>query len=127
MVWTMPSRSAGYERVRKSYAGQEVEFVALTTEDPDEAGDAVKKFCVRSTLGFRVGWADREMARTLMNGGKRDSANDRHRYRWPRGQTLDWLRSGTQRRQAKGRDRSGAATEGRAIKTYFTYSQCHGS
>ena len=55
-------------KVRKSYAGQEVEFVALTTEDPDEAGDAVKKFLRQVDFGFRLGWADREMARALMNG-----------------------------------------------------------
>lgn len=68
--WCGPCRREvpEYEKVRKSYAGQEVEFVALTTEDPDEAGDAVKKFLRQVDFGFRLGWADREMARALMNG-----------------------------------------------------------
>ena len=56
-----------YEKVRKSYAGQEVEFVALATEDPDEAGDA-EEVLRQVDFGFRLGWADREMARALMNG-----------------------------------------------------------
>ena len=68
--WCGPCRREvpEYERVRKSYQGQEVEFVALTTEDPDESSDAVKKFLRQVTFGFRLGWADRELARALMNG-----------------------------------------------------------
>ncbi len=68
--WCGPCRREvpDYEKVRKSYAGQEVEFVALTTEDPDEAGDAVRKFLRQVDFGFRLGWADHEMARALMNG-----------------------------------------------------------
>jgi len=68
--WCGPCRREvpDYERVRKSYQGQEVEFVALTAEDPDEDSDDVKKFLRQVTFGFRLGWADREMARALMNG-----------------------------------------------------------
>lgn len=68
--WCGPCRREvpDYEKVRKSYAGQEVEFVALTTEDPEEDGDDVKKFLRQVSFGFRLGWADREMARALMNG-----------------------------------------------------------
>ena len=68
--WCGPCRREvpDYERVRKSYAGQEVEFVALTTEDPDEAENDVKKFLRQVSFGFRLGWADREMSRALMNG-----------------------------------------------------------
>jgi thiol-disulfide isomerase/thioredoxin len=68
--WCGPCRREvpDYERVRKSYEGQDVEFVALTTEDPDEAGDDVRKFLRQVNFGFRLGWADREMARHLMNG-----------------------------------------------------------
>lgn len=68
--WCGPCRREvpDYERVRKSYTGQDVEFVALTTEDPDDASDAVKKFLRQVDWGFRLGWADREMARALMNG-----------------------------------------------------------
>jgi len=68
--WCGPCRREvpDYERVRKSYEGQEVEFVALTTEDPDEARDEVKKFLRQVSFNFRLGWADRELARALMNG-----------------------------------------------------------
>lgn len=68
--WCGPCRREvpEYEKVRKSYAGREVEFVALTTEDPREASDQVNKFLRSVTFGFRLGWADDEMARVLMNG-----------------------------------------------------------
>jgi len=68
--WCGPCRREvpDYERVRKSYEGQSVEFVALTAEDPDEADVAVKKFLRQVNFGFHLGWADREMARALMNG-----------------------------------------------------------
>ena len=69
-TWCGPCRREvpDYERVRKSYEGQEVEFVALTAENPDEAADNVKKFVRQVNWGFRIGWADRDLARALMNG-----------------------------------------------------------
>jgi thiol-disulfide isomerase/thioredoxin len=68
--WCGPCRREipEYEKVRKSYEGRDVEFVALTTEDPDEASDDVNKFLRQVSFGFRLGWADRELARFLMNG-----------------------------------------------------------
>jgi thiol-disulfide isomerase/thioredoxin len=68
--WCGPCRREvpDYERVRKSYEGQEVAFVALTAEDPDQAGNAVKKFLKSVDFGFHLGWVDRDLARTLMNG-----------------------------------------------------------
>ena len=68
--WCGPCRREvpDYEKVRKSYTGQDVEFVALTTEDPDQAADDVKRFLRSVNFGFHLGWADREMARHLMNG-----------------------------------------------------------
>ena len=57
-----------YEKVRKEYAGRAVEFIGLTTEDPRTSSDRVNKFARDFKFGFRLGWADREMARTLMNG-----------------------------------------------------------
>ena len=68
--WCGPCRREvpEYEKVRKSYAGREVEFIALTTEDPGESSDEVNKFLRQVSFGFRLGWADNEMARTLMNG-----------------------------------------------------------
>jgi thiol-disulfide isomerase/thioredoxin len=68
--WCGPCRSEvpEYEKVRKEYAGRNVEFIGLTTEDPRTSSDRVKQFVRSFNFGFRLGWADRETARTLMNG-----------------------------------------------------------
>jgi thiol-disulfide isomerase/thioredoxin len=68
--WCGPCRREvpEYEKVRKAYAGREVEFIGLTTEDPRTSVDRVKKFLRDISFSFRIGWADRETARTLMNG-----------------------------------------------------------
>jgi len=68
--WCGPCRREvpEYERVRKSYAGQNVEFVGLTTENPRTDSARVGKFVRDAHFGFRLGWADEEMADILMNG-----------------------------------------------------------
>jgi thiol-disulfide isomerase/thioredoxin len=68
--WCAPCRREvpEYEKVRKAYAGRDVEFVGLTTEDPGTSSDRVNKFLRDISFSFRLGWADRETARTLMNG-----------------------------------------------------------
>jgi thiol-disulfide isomerase/thioredoxin len=68
--WCGPCRREvpEYEKVRKEFAGRGVEFVGLTTEDPRTASDRVKQFARDFNFGFRLGWADRETAATLMNG-----------------------------------------------------------
>jgi len=68
--WCGPCRSEipDYERVRKAYAERDVEFVGLTTEDPRTSSERVNRFLRDVSFGFRLGWADRETARTLMNG-----------------------------------------------------------
>ena len=69
-TWCGPCRREvpDYEKVRKEFAGKEVEFIALTTEDPLAARAKVQKFARDFHFGFRIGWADRETARGLMNG-----------------------------------------------------------
>ena len=68
--WCGPCRQEvpEYESVRKEYAGRDVEFIGLTTEDPSEASQNVNQFVRQTRFGFRLGWADRDMALTLMNG-----------------------------------------------------------
>lgn len=68
--WCGPCRSEvpEYEKVRKAYAGRDVEFIGLTTEDPRTSSSRVKDFLRNVNFGFRLGWADRETAYTLMNG-----------------------------------------------------------
>ena len=68
--WCGPCRREipEYERVRKEYAGRDVVFIGLTTEDPRYEGDKVQRFVRDVNFGFRLGWADGVMARTLTNG-----------------------------------------------------------
>jgi thiol-disulfide isomerase/thioredoxin len=68
--WCGPCRREvpEYEKVRKAYAGRAVEFIGLTTEDPRTSAERVNKFLRDVSFGFRLGWADGETARTLMNG-----------------------------------------------------------
>lgn len=68
--WCGPCRMEvpEYEKVRKEYAGRGVEFIALTTEDPRTSEDRVKQFVRDFKFGFRLGWADRDTALTIMNG-----------------------------------------------------------
>jgi thiol-disulfide isomerase/thioredoxin len=69
-TWCGPCRREvpDYEKVRKEFAGRQVEFIALTTEDPLAARGQVQKFVRDMNFGFRVGWADPATARILMNG-----------------------------------------------------------
>lgn len=69
-TWCGPCRREvpDYERVRKEFADREVEFIALTTEDPVTERKRVEKFVRDHNWGFRIGWADGLTARTIMNG-----------------------------------------------------------
>src|ERR1043166_6976068 len=69
-TWCGPCRAEvpEYEKVRKEFAGKPVEFIGLTTEDPRVATEKAKQFARDFNFGFRLGWADRETARALMNG-----------------------------------------------------------
>lgn len=106
--WCGPCRSEvpEYEKVRKSYAGREVEFIALTPEDPRTATDRVKQFVRNVNFGFRLGWADRDTAFLLMNGNGTlpqtlvIAANGRivsHWHGYSRGQSGDRLRQTIER------------------------------
>lgn len=69
-TWCGPCRREmpEYEEVFREYAGRDVEFIALTTEDSQSSEERVRKFVREHKVSFRIGWADREMALTLMNG-----------------------------------------------------------
>src|SRR5919206_3706196 len=68
--WCGPCRREipDFEEVRRDYARRGVEFVGLTTENPRTDLGRVKQFLRDVKLGFRLGWADREMALGLRNG-----------------------------------------------------------
>jgi thiol-disulfide isomerase/thioredoxin len=120
--WCPPCRREvpEYEKVRKEYAGRAVEFIGLTTEDPHTSSRDVKQFVRDLNFGFRLGWADRETADTLMNG--RDSipqtfviaANGRVVSHW-NGYTKG--RSGAHLRASIERALSGQETVGSERKT----------
>ncbi len=68
--WCGPCRREvpEYEKVRMEYESQGVVFIGLTTEDPRGATDRVQRFLRDVDFRFRLGWADRELQRTLMAG-----------------------------------------------------------
>ena len=67
--WCGPCRREvpEYEKVRKAFVDRQVAFVGLTTEDQRNA-ERVNKFLREVSFGFRLGWADHELASTLMDG-----------------------------------------------------------
>lgn len=69
-TWCGPCRMEvpDYEQVRKEYAKRGVEFIGLTVDDPRTSSERVKQFVRDFNFGFRLAWADRETALTLMNG-----------------------------------------------------------
>src|SRR5687768_5623473 len=66
--WCGPCRREvpEYEKVRKAYAGREVEFIGLTNEDP-RFMERINRFVRQTGFGFRLGFADPVTARILMN------------------------------------------------------------
>lgn len=67
--WCGPCRREvpEYEKVRTEFESRGVVFIGLTTENRG-AEDRVQRFLRDVDFGFRLGWADRELQRTLMNG-----------------------------------------------------------
>lgn len=66
--WCGPCRREvpEYEKVRKAYAGRDVEFIGLTNEDPRFL-ERINRFVTQTGFGFRLGFADPVTARILMN------------------------------------------------------------
>jgi thiol-disulfide isomerase/thioredoxin len=107
-TWCGPCRMEipDYEKVRKEYAGRGIEFIALTTEDPRTSSDRVRQFVREFNFGFRLGWADRDTAQTLMNGRNSipqtiviapDGRIVSHWRGYSRGQSADRLRDAIKR------------------------------
>jgi thiol-disulfide isomerase/thioredoxin len=67
--WCGPCRREipEYEKIRKAYATKDVEFIGLTTESY-RMQDQVNKFLKEVSFGFRLGWAEKDLAVTLMDG-----------------------------------------------------------
>ncbi len=70
-TWCGPCRSEIPELVKlyKEYRSQGLEVVGLTTElPPESSAEKVKQFVQDYDVNYRVGWATREVALTLMQG-----------------------------------------------------------
>lgn len=69
-TWCGPCRMETPELVRlhKEYQERGVEFVGLSTEDPDASAEKVREFVNQYNVGYHIGWATREVALTLMQG-----------------------------------------------------------
>lgn len=68
--WCGPCRREvpEYEKVRKAFIDRDVIFIGLTVEDPRNESEHAKRFAREVNFGFRLGYADGEIARTLMSG-----------------------------------------------------------
>jgi len=69
-TWCGPCRNETPELV-KLYAenrSRGLEVVGLSTEDPEESEEKVRKFAQDFEVNYRIGWATREVALTLMQG-----------------------------------------------------------
>jgi len=69
-TWCGPCRVETPELVRlhKEYQDRGVEFVGLSTEDPDASAQKVRDFVSQYGVVYPIGWATREVALTLMQG-----------------------------------------------------------
>lgn len=69
-TWCGPCRMETPELVKlhKEFQDRGVEMVALSTEDPDASEQSVSDFVREYKVDYQVGWANREVALTLMQG-----------------------------------------------------------
>jgi cytochrome c biogenesis protein CcmG/thiol:disulfide interchange protein DsbE len=72
-TWCGPCRLETPELVRlyKEYQSRGVELIGLSTENPEASAETVRSFVREYKVDYRIGWATREVAVTLMQG--RDS------------------------------------------------------
>jgi thiol-disulfide isomerase/thioredoxin len=69
-TWCGPCRMETPELVRlhKEYESRGVEFIGLSTEDPNTSAQKVRDFVQQYNVGYHIGWATRDVALTLMQG-----------------------------------------------------------
>lgn len=69
-TWCGPCRMETPELVRlhKEYQSRGVEFIGLSTEDPNTSAQKVRDFMTQFGVDYHIGWATREVALTLMDG-----------------------------------------------------------
>lgn len=69
-TWCGPCRMEIPELVKlhKEFRAQGLEVVGLSTEDPEESVDKVKRFVQDFGINYRVGWATADVAIAMMQG-----------------------------------------------------------
>src|ERR1044071_4157323 len=69
-TWCGPCRMETPELVKlhKEFQDRGVEMIGLSTEDPDASEESVGNFVREYKVDYQVGWANREVALTLMQG-----------------------------------------------------------
>jgi peroxiredoxin len=55
-------------RLHEQYQARGVEFVGLSTEDPIASAQKVHDFMQQYNVNYRIGWAPRDVALSLMQG-----------------------------------------------------------
>jgi thiol-disulfide isomerase/thioredoxin len=70
-TWCGPCRLEvpGINKLHEDYSRRGVEFVGLTTEDPERDGDKVRAFARELRVSYRLGWLDRETALVMNSWG----------------------------------------------------------
>ena len=69
-TWCGPCRRETPELVKlhKEYQSRGVELIGLSTEDPVASAQSVINFMREYEVDYQIGWANREVAQTLMQG-----------------------------------------------------------
>ena len=69
-TWCGPCRLETPELIKlhKEFRSQGVEMVGLSTENPDASAEAVRQFVHDFNVDYRIGWATKDVAITLMQG-----------------------------------------------------------
>jgi thiol-disulfide isomerase/thioredoxin len=69
-TWCGPCRLETPELVKlyKEFRPQGVEVVGLSTEDPDDSAEKVKRFVQDYNVNYRIGWSTQDVSITLMQG-----------------------------------------------------------
>ncbi len=70
-TWCGPCRVEipGFNKLYADYSARGVEFVGLTTEDPEADGEKVREFAREMRIKYRLGWVGKETARAVTAWG----------------------------------------------------------
>src|SRR5215203_1726806 len=69
-TWCGPCRMETPELVKlnKEFQSRGVEMIGLSTEDPETSAQSVVDFIREYEVDYQIGWANRQLAQTLMQG-----------------------------------------------------------